>query len=68
MQPCFEEFWDDFAPRFGLELGEAVRSNSTEPDGEVSESLVARILADNALDVELYEYAEQLYHARRAAR
>ena len=38
LQPCFEEFWEDFAPRYGLELGEPVRSNRTEPDDGVTGS------------------------------
>ncbi|MEY2461235.1 MAG: hypothetical protein QOG30_3065, partial [Acidimicrobiaceae bacterium] len=64
LQPRFEEFWDDIARRFDLEKGEAVRSNTTEPDGDVPESLIARILEDNALDVELYGFAEHLYLQR----
>ena len=67
LQPRFEEFWNDFAPRYGLELGEPVRSNRTEPDDSATESLVERITADNAADLELYDFAERLYHERRAA-
>jgi hypothetical protein len=68
LQPCFEEFWEDFATRFGLEVGEPVRSNRTQPDDGVTDALVARITADNGADLELYDYAERLYHERRAAR
>lgn len=68
LQPCFEEFWDDFAPRYGLELGEPVHSNRTEPDDGLTEALIARITEDNAADLELYDFAARLYYQRRAAR
>ena len=67
LQPCFEEFWEDFAPRHGLEVGEPMRSNRTEPDDGVTDALLARIADDNAADLELYDFAERLYHERRAA-
>lgn len=67
LQPDFEQFWSELAARFRLEVGEPLRSNSTEPEPSAPESLVGRILADNALDVELYQYAERLYAQRRAA-
>jgi hypothetical protein len=34
----------------------------------VTKALVARITDDNRADLELYDYAERLYHERRAAR
>ncbi len=64
LQPRFEEFWEDFAPRYGLEIGEPVRSNVTEPE-DAPEPLVDRIEADNASDLELYAFAEGLYGSRR---
>ena len=68
LQPRFDEFWDDVAVRYDLVPGEPVRSNRTDPDADVPSSLVDRILEDNALDVELYEFAECLYEQRMAAR
>jgi hypothetical protein len=68
LQPHFEEFWEDFAARYELVLGEPVRSNRTDPDDGVTAGLLARIRADNASDLELYDYAEGLYHQRRATR
>jgi hypothetical protein len=66
LQPRFEEFWCEFAARHALDVGEPVRSNTTDPD-DAPEHLVERITRDNALDLELYEYAERLYTTRRAA-
>ena len=67
LQSRFEEFWDVFAPRYGLEIGEPQRSNATEPE-DAPKSLIRRIEADNALDVELYDFAEHLYFSRGALR
>ena len=68
LQPRFDEFWNDFARRYGLEVGEPVRSNQTDPDPGVTPALVERITHDNADDIDLYAYAERLYHERRTAR
>ncbi len=64
LQPRFEEFWREFAVRYGLDVGEPVRSNATDREGAPAR-LVERIADDNALDIELYEYASRLYAARR---
>jgi hypothetical protein len=64
LQPHFEEFWNGLAGRFDLVKGTPVRSNVTTPDAAVPARLVERILEDNALDVELYEFAERLYEER----
>jgi hypothetical protein len=63
LQPRFEELCAAIEQRYGLELGEPVRSNTTEPE-DAPAALVERILADNALDLDLYAYAEQLYAER----
>jgi Sulfotransferase family len=63
LQECFEDFCDELSARYGLELGEPVRSNTTER-AEVPEGLAERIAEDNALDMALYEYARALYYAR----
>lgn len=64
LQPSFEEFWDEFARRHGLVVGEPTRSNTTEPEPAPA-ALIERIERDNALDQELFDYAEDLYQARR---
>jgi Sulfotransferase family len=61
LQPRFEEFCEEIAARFGLDLGSPRRSNVTRYDETPSSSLVKRIEEDNALDMELYEFAEQLH-------
>lgn len=67
LQPRFEEFCDDLARRYRLDLGESLHSNATVPE-EAPAELVDRIRRDNAFDIELYDYAETLYTQRRAAR
>ena len=59
LQERFEDFCDELTARFGWALGEPVRANPTVPV-EVSESFRARIAEDNALDIELYEFAQGL--------
>ena len=56
VQERFEEFCAELERRFGWDLGPPLFANRTTPF-EVSEEFRARIAADNALDVELYEYA-----------
>jgi hypothetical protein len=67
LQPRFEELCAALEADHGLDLGEPVRSNTTEPE-EAPPGLVERILEDNALDLELYAYAEQLYAQRGGPR
>jgi hypothetical protein len=62
LQERFEDFCDLLAARFGWRLGEPEVVNTTAPV-EVPESLRTRIAEDNALDVELYEFAKQLVAA-----
>jgi hypothetical protein len=59
LQERFEDFRDELAARFGWRLGEPEILHTTARV-DVPESLRARIAADNALDVELYEFAKQL--------
>jgi hypothetical protein len=60
LQEDFEAFCDDLESRFGWELGgEVTYSNRTEPAG-VSDELRQRIAHDNALDVQLYQFAKGL--------
>jgi hypothetical protein len=64
LQPRFEEFWHEFAARHDLRIGDPVRANTTEPE-DAPVHLIDRIRHDNALDMDLYAYAEDLYAARR---
>jgi hypothetical protein len=65
LQSRFEEFCDELAMRYGLDVGEPLRSNTTEP-ADFPDGLADRIAADNALDMELYDYACSLYRDRYA--
>lgn len=64
LQPDFEAFWDELVQRFDLEPVQRGRSNTTPPE-EAPAHLVERIIEDNALDIELYAYAEELVASRR---
>ena len=66
LQEDFDGFCGELETRFGWDLGAPVVANTTAPT-EVPPSLVARILEDNADDVELYEHARQLLARRGAA-
>ena len=63
LQHRLDEFCGELEARFGLDVGEPLRSNTTTRD-DVPEGLVERIREDNALDVELYDYACRLYEER----
>jgi hypothetical protein len=63
LQHRLEDFCDELGTRYGLDTGEPLRSNTTEPT-EVDPALVDRIAHDNALDVDLYRYACRLYEER----
>lgn len=63
LQHRLDDFCDDLSERYGLDTGEPMRSNTTEPT-DVDPSFVDRIKEDNALDVELFEYACALYEER----
>ena len=64
LQSRFEEFCDELTSRFGWELGDPVYMNRTARPAEVSDEFRARIAADNALDVEFFEFASGLYERR----
>jgi hypothetical protein len=67
LQERFEEFCGELAARFGWRLGEPETVNTTAPV-EIPESFRTRIAEDNALDVELYEFAKQLVASRVGVR
>jgi hypothetical protein len=68
LQPRFDEFWDDFSRNHSLVRGAPLRSNQTEACVDVPPTLIERILEDNALDVELYDFAAALYDERARRR
>jgi hypothetical protein len=63
-QASFEDFVAELIERFGWRLGGLQHVNRTGPV-DVSESFRARIAEDNALDVELYAFAQDLIRERR---
>jgi Sulfotransferase family len=66
----YDDFLDLVVERFGWTVDRGVRANASPPENELaaSDALRQRILEDNALDVELFEYATALVDARRRAR
>jgi hypothetical protein len=67
LQPRFEELCSEVSARYGIDLGEPLRSNATDPI-EAPEGLVERIAADNALDMALYDEALRFYEEINAKR
>jgi len=63
LQERFEDFCDELSARFGWGLGEPEVVNTSAPV-QVPDRLRARIAEDNASDIELYEFAEQLLATR----
>ena len=57
-QEHFEDFCAELVHRFGWDLGPAIFMNRTGPVA-VSDTLRARISEDNALDLQLYEFARR---------
>jgi hypothetical protein len=64
LQDRFDEFCDELSERYGLDVGGPLRTNTTEP-AEVPIEFIDRIAEDNALDMQLYEFACRLYSQRR---
>ena len=65
LQEAFDAFCADLVERFGWDLGEPAYINRTEHT-DVSEELRARITRDNAMDIELYDFARGLVGATPA--
>ena len=65
-QEHFDDFCGDLSRRFGWDLGPQPYFNRTEPS-EISAAFRARIAEDNAMDVELYEFARGLCERRTSA-
>jgi hypothetical protein len=66
----YDDFLDALEEVFGWRVDRSARANATpaEDVGPVDDALRQRILADNALDVALYEYAGELVDLRRRRR
>lgn len=67
LQEDFAGFCGELTRRFAWQLGEPLYANRTQPE-DFDEALIRRIREDNALDIELYEYAVGLCAARLEAR
>ena len=63
LQEDFGAFWTDLTSTFGWDLGSPGFANRSEP-ADMSEALIERIIEDNALDIELYEFARTLVAGR----
>ncbi len=63
LQERFDDFFDWLVARFGWRLGEPETLNTTDPV-DVPQSFRDRIAEENALDVELYEFAKELVASR----
>ena len=66
LQDRFDELCNELVDRYGLDVGSPARSNTTAP-AIVPDGLADRIAEDNALDMELYDYACDLYQDRRSS-
>jgi hypothetical protein len=66
----YSDFLDELVDRTGWHIERERRENVTpaEEIQPVSESLRQRIIDDNTLDIEFYEYAKQLVESRRTPR
>jgi hypothetical protein len=66
----YDEFLDELADDTGWAILPHLRKNETPPDHvtPVNEALRRRIAADNAIDIEFYEYAKELVESRRRRR
>jgi hypothetical protein len=67
LQEDFEGFWNELVEELDWDLGPTAHANRTGT-AEVDEAFRARIAEDNALDVELYEFARRLVADRAATR
>lgn len=62
LQERFDDFCADLERTFGWDLGPPLFMNRTKPE-DAAPALRARVRADNALDVELYEFARSHWEA-----
>jgi hypothetical protein len=64
LQESFEDFWDELSTRFGWRHPISRNRKAKRPPAELPAGLRDRILADNAHDLELYEFARALVRER----
>lgn len=66
----YDDFLDQVEARFGWHVERHARANATpaEDDEPISDSLRRRIIEDNAIDLEFYEFAKQLVELRQGRR
>jgi GT2 family glycosyltransferase len=67
LQERLDEFFDWLVAQFGWRLGEPETLNTTDPV-DVPQSFRDRIAEENALDVELYDFAKELVVSRSGRR
>jgi hypothetical protein len=67
LQERLEDFCAELTERFGWDLGEP-RVMNVSPPADVAESLRTRIVEENPLDIELYEFAKGLVASRHDVR
>lgn len=67
LQDQFADFCSELTHRFGWHLGAPPHANRTEPV-EASDDLRARIAEDNAMDLDLYAFAQRLRVERHVRR
>jgi hypothetical protein len=58
LQEHFDDFIAALVARFGWDLGKPIFMNRTQPE-DAPQSFRSRIAADNADDVELYEFGRE---------
>jgi hypothetical protein len=66
----YNDFLDDVEARFGWQIVRGAKKNATPASDiqPVDPELRRRIAVDNAIDMELYEYAKELVQLRRSRR
>ena len=64
LQDRLEDFCTELTARFGWDLGAPLHANRTAAE-DAPAALRARIAADNALDIELWHHAREVWTARR---
>lgn len=67
LQERFDDFWTMLQEDLDWDLGPTAHANRTG-EADVDQAFRDRIAEDNALDVELYEFARRLVEERTAAR
>jgi hypothetical protein len=64
LQERYPEMLDAVAQRFGWQTGEVENTHVSEGEWDVPDGLRERIAEDNAIDIEFYRFAQELYRDR----